>query len=67
MQLIQQIKLIIEHEIDQEIKKQRFELQTPVGNAFTQFNIEIQKKLSRLSRGEDIFSLIPELKEKDLY
>ncbi len=67
MQLIQQIKLIIEYEIQDEIKRQRFELQTPVGNAFTQFNIEVQKKLTRLSRGESVVDIIPQLKEKDLY
>ena len=63
MTQLESVKAIIAFEFKTELAKKRNKsTMNEIGDFATQLEVEIQKKLSRLSSGEDIESILPHTK-----
>lgn len=61
---LQQVKFIIEKEMNEEKFKDRGPITEHVGNALQAVEQQVQKKIKLLYSGKDIFDIYPEIKKE---
>lgn len=66
MNQLQSAKMVIAQEFQSELNKDRGSCTNEIGNALTAIEIEVQRNLARIARGETIYDLYPKL-DKDTY